>query len=555
MLIDIHPGQRDLLTARAEEHEKWRLTEIPAIQFDRKMKKWVLPILANVESLRKSFKKHEFTSQAIDRIKAEIAAANVDLPFTGKWPGTPMSHQVKALDLAYWRDQFFFAHAMGTGKTYTVLTLSGNLYHHSGMQGLLVVCPNPLKKDVWEPQIEEWLGQLIPDQYDVYVIEPGKYESARKFVCEWTPNLKILIASIESMSNAGGESYKICQQFLERHKAAMVVDESSRIKNHKAKRTQNVIDLGGFAWRRWAMTGTKITNGMENLYSQFRYLDWKIIGHQSFFTFEKRYCQKGGFKGKQTIGYNNTGELLGLIKPYIHVVRKEDANDLPPKTYLVRRATATADQKRVYQELKDFLETAMGERELTVENHLDRMTRFQQIAGGFFPSLAGKDPKTNKNIWVCDPLKQNPKLDLLLDILEDTDEQVLIWARFTPEIEIIADALTKKYGADQVTTYYGGTVDRSASIAKFKAGARFMILNQGVGGMGLNLTEATLAVYYSNSFNYEDRAQSEDRCHRTGQSMPVTYIDILINLPIDRDIQNSLLQKKDMAEYVADALA
>jgi len=62
-------------------------------------------------------------------------------------------------------------------------------------------------------------------------------------------------------------------------------------------------------------------------------------------------------------------------------------------------------------------------------------------------------------------------------------------------------------------------------------------------------------VYFSNSFSLEDRWQSEDRCHRTGQTKSVTYIDLLSDLPIDGLVQKALASKGSMAIYVSDNLA
>ena len=68
--------------------------------------------------------------------------------------------------------------------------------------------------------------------------------------------------------------------------------------------------------------------------------------------------------------------------------------------------------------------------------------------------------------------------------------------------------------------------------------------------MGLTLTAATTVVYYSNSFNYADRVQSEDRAHRIGQKHPVTYVDLFCPGTIDEKIMNSLRMKRDYAQMI-----
>ena len=71
-----------------------------------------------------------------------------------------------------------------------------------------------------------------------------------------------------------------------------------------------------------------------------------------------------------------------------------------------------------------------------------------------------------------------------------------------------------------------------------------------LGGMGQTWTAATVVIYYSNSFSYEDRMQSEDRAHRKGQEHPVLYIDIEANHRYDKMILSAIRTKQDLAQFV-----
>lgn len=545
MNIIPHPGDTAGLRILCSPEEQWRLEAMPAKS--REGATWHAPVRPNVEFLRANVSKHEFSPEAIARIKKVIAAPEIK-PFPGVCPGTPMAHQKRALDRAWQQKEFFFAHAMGTGKTYTTLTLASELWRQDKIDGFLVLCPATIRRDVWEPEIGKWMTR----PYEAVVMAPGAKGamkaielSARKI-----DGLKILVAGIETMSNKGGKMYRAVEQFLQENTCAMYVDESSRIKTPNAKRTKTIIDLGGFAEYRWCGTGTKITQGIHDLYSQFRFLHWNIIGHKSYYSFKNRYCKMGGFEGRRIVGYDHVNELMDLVSPYIDVVRKEDANDLPPKVYLKRHVESTTEQRRAYKELTDYMETTMDGEVLEVGTILERMTRYQQIAGGNFPHKAGKE-------WTTRPLTKNPKIDALLDILADTDESVIIWARFQAEVEHIRDRLRQVYGDGSVVAYYGpvSAADRKIAISRFQAKeARFFVANQATASIGLTLTAATVEIYYSNSFSLEDRVQSEDRAHRTGQTNKVTIVDLLSDLQIDKDIQKSILSKKSMATYVADNL-
>ena len=79
--------------------------------------------------------------------------------------------------------------------------------------------------------------------------------------------------------------------------------------------------------------------------------------------------------------------------------------------------------------------------------------------------------------------------------------------------------------------------------------------NAATGGVGLNMTRAELVVYYSNSFSFTDREQSEDRAHRIGQTKSVTYIDIVAEGTVDGVVVEALRGKKDVSEFVRTSIA
>jgi len=79
---------------------------------------------------------------------------------------------------------------------------------------------------------------------------------------------------------------------------------------------------------------------------------------------------------------------------------------------------------------------------------------------------------------------------------------------------------------------------------------RYFIGQPQSGGIGLTLTAADYAIYYSNSFDLETRLQSEDRCHRIGTKNNITYIDIEAPKTIDTKIIKALRDKKSLADIV-----
>ncbi|ASV42813.1 DNA helicase [Vibrio phage JSF15] len=463
---------------------------------------------------------------------------------------SPMEHQTQAMRKAWNKTEFALFMEMGTGKTFTTIALAGHRFNQRQIDGVLVIVPTPIKP-VWEWEVRD----MSPVPSIAHVHDSGGDKETMRFIeSEHEDKLKYLVIGVEALSQ--GKAHELALAFVRKHNALVVVDESSRIKNADAARTKKAIRCGDSAAYRMILTGTPITQGIIDLFGQFRFLGEHIIGLKSFFVFRNMYCIMGGFQGKKVLGYQREEELMDKIAPYVYQVKKTECLDLPEKVYRSITVSPTKEQLSAMKELKDFFETEQDGDVLTVSTVLDRMTRFQQILGGNFPFL-DKD-----GAYDVKPISgPNPKMDAMLEDIADLDRnaKVIIWARFRAEIEQISKRLREVYGDDSVIEYHGGISesDRKASIPRFQDSSdpsRFFVANQQTAGMGITLTVATFAYYYSNSFSLEQRLQSEDRNHRKGQRNVCTYIDIWCKADADLMVGRALKSKKDLAVLVDEEL-
>jgi len=134
---------------------------------------------------------------------------------------------------------------------------------------------------------------------------------------------------------------------------------------------------------------------------------------------------------------------------------------------------------------------------------------------------------------------------------------VIVWCRWRRERERLAEMLASK-GHPYTEVYGGQTVmRRDKAIRDFQCGGdlpRCLLAQPHAGGFGLNLTAAHVAVYLSNDYSWATRVQSEDRCHRVGQTNCVTYVDVLAISPsggktVDHAILAALKEKADIAQW------
>jgi SNF2 family DNA or RNA helicase len=223
---------------------------------------------------------------------------------------------------------------------------------------------------------------------------------------------------------------------------------------------------------------------------------------------------------------------------------KKDCLDLPDKVYVRREIEMTPEQKRIYNDIKEYAIAELSVGKVTAASVITQIIRLQQIACGFV--------STTEN--VTDDIKNN-RVDELLQILAETEGKVIIWANYRHDIAKLKTVISEMYGEDAVGTYYGDTSDedRENIINKFQdvnSKLRYFVGNTQTGGYGITLTAASTVVYYSNNYDLEKRLQSEDRAHRIGQKNKVTYIDIVCKDTVDEKIVKALRNKLNIAQTV-----
>tara|TARA_E500000178_G_scaffold279269_1_gene279004 strand:- start:167 stop:742 length:576 start_codon:yes stop_codon:yes gene_type:complete len=150
---------------------------------------------------------------------------------------------------------------------------------------------------------------------------------------------------------------------------------------------------------------------------------------------------------------------------------------------------------------------------------------------------------------------KNNRITSLIELLEEVEGKVIIWANYVYDIKQIVAAISKAYGEDSIVQYYGAVPAdvRQKNIEKFQdpdSSARFFIGNPQTGGYGITLTAANNVVYYSNGYDLEKRLQSEDRAHRIGQKKAVTYVDLIAPKTVDEKIRKALRKKINIATEV-----
>jgi SNF2 family DNA or RNA helicase len=375
-----------------------------------------------------------------------------------------------------------------------------------------------------------------------------------KMVPKVGSKLQVWTTNVDSIKSE--RSRALLQPFVRvhgRHGLMIAVDESQDIKNHSAKRSKLICELGARVNQRAIMTGTPIAKDLTDEWSQFKFLDERIIGHRYKTAFMAQFCIMGGFDGHAVVGHRNVEHFNSLVDPHIFRVTKAEELELPPKVYDHVVFDLSDEQKHHMRELRESFLTRLDSGEISSVTHAASMlVRVQQLTCGYLVD------DNDHHVM----LKDNPRLHALTNLIDQRTGKIIIWCRFNKDIETLA-----QHFGNQCVTYYGATSTRDRETAKRQflskdpifsfyngnPGIRFFIANPGAAGVGLNLQgECRTAIYYSNSFNALERWQSEDRIHRIGTTGAVTYFDLIARGSFDRKILANLRAKKSLSDWVLD---
>ena len=459
----------------------------------------------------------------------------------------PYKHQLTALEKSWNRETYAYFMEMGTGKTKVLIDNLAMLYDKGKVNGALIVAPKGVVGTWYNNEIPAHLPDHIENVPVLWQANITK-EQSRKLgnLFKIGEELHILIMNVEAFSTTKGVDF--ARKFLSSHNTLMAIDESTTIKNPKAKRTKSILKLSEMAKYRRIMTGSPVTKNPLDLYSQCEFLSPWHLDFQSYYAFRTRYAimKNANIAGRQiqlVAGFQRLGELSEKLTPFSYRVLKSDCLDLPDKIYMKRQIKLSPDQFKVYDQMKKEALATLNGKKVTTVNALTQLMRLHQITCGHFTSDDG----------MTQPIKNN-RIDELMDVLEETEGKAIIWAHYQYDITNIIKEVIKVHGPGSIVDYYGLTPQdqRQKNIKKFQNDdkCRFIVGTPATGGYGITLTAANTVIYYSNGYDLEKRLQSEDRAHRIGQKRSVTYVDLICEETVDEKIVKALRKKINIASEV-----
>ena len=431
---------------------------------------------------------------------------------------------------------------MGTGKTRISLEACDHL------KRILVVAPLSAV-GVWRNEIKKWGNGARMLNCTKGSVK--KRAALLRHMMELHPRNRVFVV-------VGYESFwrePLRKALLSWEPELVIYDEAHRLARRRTKQSRfaHYLAANERAYtvpHRLGLTGTPAANGLQDYFSIFKALDPTVFG-SSWPTFEARYIVKGGYLGYEIVGYRNEDELSAYIKKHAYRITKAEALDLPPQVDIKVPIRLSHKAEEIYKRMrKDAVaevEGAQGRGTALGRIVLTNILRLQQVTSGFVKT-------EDSGIIDFDDTKAKALSDLLSDVLVQT-KKVVVFCRFRHDVD----------KAQEVAAGYGRTIILDGRVPKEKRerGIRLFSTHKGpailigqvaVSSLAIDLTPASVGIFFSPDYSLTNFLQSRDRLHRIGQRQKVTYYHLVAENTIDEKVYQVLEKKEELMRGILDTV-
>lgn len=543
---------KNRIALRCPSQDKALAKAVGGAKWDGDIKAWTYPVRPEVFDDLKRFFPHLMVDPAAESAILEVAGReqlarevkdsideseleHLQLPVLIN----PFLHQKRAFKIGTALPNVAYLMEMGCGKTATAIATAGHRYFNDGLRRVLVVAPLSVVP-VWPKEFAEFAA--FPTEV---VALSGTSAQKAKQLKDFAPvgdTLQVAVINYESAWRIEADLKK----WLQGGGVSMIIaDEAQRIKTPGATQSKALHRLGAAVDYRVVLTGTPVTQSPLDFFSIYKFLQPDIFG-TNFTSFRARYAVMGGFENRQVIGFQKMNELVQKAHSIAYRVTKADALDLPDETMQVLPITLAGRSLSVYNEIRREKIAELAGGTITAANVLTALLRLSQVAGGYVTDEDGMVHQVGK--------EKMDAFEETLDDLLDSGKKVVVFARFIPEIRAICKALEKRGVQYRHITGDVAQADRGEAVQAFQTqpDVRVFVAQIQTAGLGITLTAADTAIFYSMDFSLANHEQAKARIHRIGQKFPVTYIYLLAAGTVDEQIFDALKNKKNIADTVVD---
>ena len=415
---------------------------------------------------------------------------------------------------------------MGLGKTVITLTAIKNLMYDSfEVKKVLVIAPLRVARDTWPNEIEKW-NHLQDLRYSVVVGNQIERQSALK------QEVEIYIINRENVT------WLIEKSGYQFDFDMVIIDELSSFKSHAAKRFKSLLKVRPFIERIVGLTGTPSSNGLMDLWAQFRILDkgerlGRFITH-----YRQRYFDPDQRNGMVIYSYKPKPEaeeaIYNQIEDITVSMKAEDYLDMPDFITNEVVVRLSDKERKVYDEMRKEMIVEVKDKEIDAINAASLSNKLLQMASGTVYD------EQKESVWLHDR-----KLDVLEDLVEAANgKPLLVVYWFKHDLTRI----TQRFDVKVLKTQQDFQDWNKGLIP-------IALIHPASAGHGLNLQAGgSTLVWFSLTWSLELYQQTNARLYRQGQKESVVVHHIITEDTIDEDVMKALRLKDKFQNQLMEAV-
>lgn len=454
---------------------------------------------------------------------------------------TMWAHQRMGVELAKENPRYAFFWDTGVGKTRTVCEILKRRWDWGERGPTLIVAPVNVATLVWPREINRW----YPDSVIIDGMgSRSKRKHARKALLEYEDSDAVLVTTHDSFRLDAPDWIKLCQK---RPLGALIIDESQKIKDPKARRTKALMKFSALAKRVHLLTARPNPESLMDLWSQMFCIDPELLGTR-FYSFKGRYFFQPRpeslpwlwqAKKKELHGVDAKEEILKAIGPHASSLSKSEVQkDLPEKVHLIRGVQLNKAERAAYEEFVKNYYIRVGDGEVLASTALVEYMKVRQILAGIVRDIEGTWHRLGDS-------KAKACLEIIRE--EIPGEQCLVACEYIWEIDYLSKLLKKEGLSVDVLRGKTKRADKEAMQDRWDAGKTQIIVAQTrTVASGLNLQHAHNMIWSTLSSSGDDMYQTESRFHRGGQ----THTCRVFHLVTEDTSEAKLLAKMQNKETV-----
>ncbi len=468
----------------------------------------------------------------------------------------PYAHQLREFEAHKDAPARALLWQMRTGKTKVVLDTAAHLWLRGRIDAVLVIAPNGVH--------DNWVLREMPRHCSVpwaahawHSIDRTRHvsEAVRRRHADGMREVselddtRLTLFAVNSESLVLKDLQAAVRMFRSRRRTMLVVDESHYFGKPGSRRTRLARGLAKKSEYRRILTGTAVANSPLKAYSQFELLEPGALGFPTYAAFKGAYSFESYGGPFPRVEYRDLDGLRDRMAAWSSVVLREDCDDMPDLVEGRVYFDLTPKQRKAYDDLKAGLIHELDSGGIATPAEAGAaIIRLQQVTSNYVRTEAGYE--------TVDP-SDDPRAFTLAGELSDALENggsLVVWCRFREEIRRLADRFRRTFQPHiKHVEYHGGVSqgDRREAIDAFQRGdARVFLGQPRAGGHGIDLSRADTVVWYSHTFDAEERLQASERATSVG-GRRVALTDLVGRGTVDEYILAALARKGSVSADLA----